>query len=244
MFGRLRLNKKILSLLTSALTLVFVAGSAAAQGQYIGGSIGIDASWPNCSQSLPRAGFGIVGVTGGKNFSQNPCFKAQASRFTNLSLYTNTGYPGQSYAAPYQNAPRQCAPSDAICMAYNYGYNAAQYALNYANSQGVASSTWWLDVETMNTWINDTAQNQSSLQGQIDALKAAGVVTVGIYSTTAQWGTITGGWQNGLPSWGATTWTTAKQAATYCKGHEFTGGPSYLMQYLPRKDRLDYNVAC
>jgi hypothetical protein len=237
------MRSKLLSLIVPVIAILFATGVASAQGQYIAGSTGVDVSWPNCSASIPNTSFGIVGVTGGKNFSQNPCLKAEASHFSNLSVYTNTGYPGASYAQAYVNSPRTCVPADLSCIAYNYGYNAGQYAFQYAQGQGITSATWWLDVETMNTWISDTAQNKSSLQGQLDALKDAGVATVGVYSTTAQWGTITGGWQNGLPSWGATTWQNAKQAATYCHGHEFTGGPSYLMQYTPKRS-LDQNVAC
>jgi hypothetical protein len=234
---------KLSSLILTLVAIVFATGTAAAQGQYVSGTVGTDVSWPNCSSRIPPSSFGIVGVNGGKNFTQNPCFKAQASQFGNLSLYANTGYPGQSTGLSYQNSPLVCAATDTGCLAYNYGYNAGQYALSYAQNSGVKASTWWLDTETMNTWTSDQAQNRSSLQGETDALKAAGVTTVGVYSTTAQWGTITGGWKNGLPSWGATTWTTAKQAATYCNGHEFTGGPSYLMQYTPKRG-LDQNYAC
>jgi hypothetical protein len=238
------LKKKFLLSLSIALAVLFSGGLAAAQGQYVSGTVGTDVSWPNCTAKISSNGFGIVGVTGGKGFSQNNCVKAEASKFTNISLYANTGYPGQSYGLNYQNSPRACSASDLTCLAYNYGYNSGQYAYNYALSSGVAIvPTWWLDVETMNTWTSDTQQNQASLQGEADALKAAGAGTIGAYSTTAQWKTITGGWQNGWPSWGATTWTTAKQAATYCKGHEFTGGPSYLMQFLPKRS-LDQNYAC
>lgn len=227
-----------------AIIIMSTAGVTSALGQYASGSVGTDVSWPNCSASIPKgSAFGIVGVTGGKNFSPNPCLKAEAANFSNLSLYVNTGYPGQSYALPYQSAPKACPSTDLNCLAYNYGYNAGLYALQQAQNQGAGSNTWWLDVETMNTWTADTAQNINSLQGMIDSLKDAKVGTIGIYSTTAQWGTVTGGWKNLLPSWGATTWNTAKQAATYCKGHEFTGGPSYLMQFTPKRG-LDQNVAC
>jgi hypothetical protein len=226
----------------SAVMLFVNSGSAAALGPYIAGTTGVDVSYPNCSASIPRVSFGIVGVTGGKAFSGNPCLVKQSTRFNNLSLYVNIGYPGLSYAMQYQNSPNACTASDQNCLAYNYGYNAGLYAANYAKSQGVWSNTWWQDVETMNTWMNDTAQNQQSIQGQRDALVVAGANTVGVYSTTYQWGVITGGWQNLWPSWGATTWRTAKQAATYCSGHQFTGGQSYLMQY--RGKSLDENVAC
>lgn len=235
------MKAKLLTL-TSLVTLLFASGSAAALGQYSSGSTGVDVSWPNCSASIPKASFGIVGVTGGLNFTKNSCLKAEASHFTNLSLYTNTGYPGKSTGLNYQSAPKACDTSDLDCLAYNYGYNAAQFAFNYAQNSGVYANTWWLDVETMNSW-SSVDENKGSLQGQIDALKDSGINTVGIYSTTYQWGVITDGWQNNLPSWGATTWTQARQAAKYCHGHEFTGGPSYLMQYTPKRS-LDRDVAC
>jgi hypothetical protein len=234
---------KLISLFTFAAAVIFAGGVAAAQGQYVTGSTGVDVSWPNCSASVPKASFGIVGVTGGKAFTGNTCLRSEASNFGNLSLYINTAWPGQSYGLPYQNSPKACDPTNPNCLAYNYGYNAGLYALQYAQNQGVNSNTWWLDVETMNSWSGDTAQNINSLQGTIDSLRDATVGTVGVYSTTAQWTTITGGWKNLLPSWGATTWTTAKQAATYCHGHEFTGGPSYMMQFSPKRG-LDQDYAC
>jgi hypothetical protein len=114
-------------------------------------------------------------------------------------------------------------------------------AVSYAASLGLSSKTWWLDVETGNTWNTDTTQNQNSLQGERDALVNSGATTVGVYSTTAQWDEVTGSWQNGWPNWGATTWRTAKQAKTYCTGHEFTGGPTYLIQFT---GTLDQDYAC
>jgi hypothetical protein len=233
--------KKLLVSISALLsTVLFATNSAAALGQYKSGTTGIDVSWPNCSASISKVVFGVVGVTGGTAYSNNTCLATEAGHFTNLSLYVNTAWYDQS---PHVNAtsPKACAAGDANCLAYNYGYNAGLDALNYANAQGVHSSTWWLDVETENTWNGNTTQNQNSLQGESDALRANGVTTVGAYSTTAQWGTITGGWQNGWPNWGATTWTTAKQAAKYCAGHQFTGGPTYLIQFT---GKLDQDYAC
>jgi len=238
-----KVKKTVLTLIAALAAILFVnVLPVAAQGIYLSGSGGVDISYPNCTAKIPSVSFGVVGVTGGINFQPNNCLAAEASKFANLSLYANTGYPGQSYGLKYQNAPRACTASDLACLAYNYGYNAGQYAVNYAAGQGVSSSTWWLDVETMNTWTPDTAQNIQSLQGEYDALRAGGISTIGVYSTTAQWGSITGGWKNGLPGWGATTWTTAKQAAKYCTGHEFTGGPTWLIQYRGRT--LDQDYAC
>jgi hypothetical protein len=237
--------KKIISVLVIGLAtfLVFATGVASAQSPYVSGSTGIDASWPNCSANLSGVTFGIVGVTDGTGYSTNPCIASEAAYFSNLSLYVNTGWDDQS-SHINASSPKVCAPGDENCLAYNYGYDAGLYAVAAAQNAGVKSSNWWLDVETGNTWNSNTTQNQNSLQGEYDALSASGAITIGVYSTTAQWDSITGTWKNNWPSWGATTWTTAKQAQTYCTGHEFTGGPSYLMQYIPKRSSVDQDVAC
>ena len=235
------MQKKLIALIGLASAYIFmVSGAAAAQGVYASGTTGTDVSYPNCSARISKTAFGVVGVTGGLSYSYNGCLAAEASHFSNLSLYMNTGWNSQS---PHINAlnPRLCGAGDNNCLAYNYGYNAALDAINYAASQTVRSSAWWLDVETSNTWNSDTNQNRNSLQGSYDALVSNGAATVGAYSTTAQWQTITGGWLNGWPNWGATTWSTPRQAAAYCKGHQFTGGLTYLIQY---KGKLDQDYAC
>jgi len=209
--------------------LLVAGGTVAAQGVYQSGTTGVDISFPNCSAAIPKAAFGVVGVTHGLAYSYNDCLSAQARQFSNLSLYINTGWYDQS-AHINPTSPLVCVAGDSNCLAYNYGYNAAVDAANYAKAQGVWSSMWWLDVETENSWNANVIQNQNSLLGARKALLDNGAGTVGAYSTTAQWQTITGGWKNGWPNWGASTWNTAKQAAKYCKGHEFTGGPTYLIQ--------------
>jgi hypothetical protein len=222
---------------------LLAAGLAVAQGQYTSGTTGVDVSYPNCSATLPVTAFRIVGVSDGLGYSTNPCIATEAAGGGNLALYVNTGW---NSASSHINAtsPKVCVAGDNNCLAYNYGYNAGLYALAAANLAGVHAATWWLDVETANTWNTNVVQNQSSLQGEHDALLANAVTTVGVYSTTAQWQTITGSWINGWPGWGATTWTSAKQAQTYCTGHQFTGGPSYLMQYKARTSKLEQDVAC
>jgi hypothetical protein len=234
--------KKRFSILAATLVaILFVGvGVASAQGIYKSGTTGLDVSYPNCKALIPKVSFGVVGVTSGLFYSYNQCLAAEASHFSNLSLYLNTGWYSQStHINP--SSPKLCAANDPNCLAYNYGYNAALDALNYARAQAISSSTWWLDVEAANSWSTATAQNQNSLQGSYDALVNNGITTVGVYSTTAQWQSITGGWQNGWPNWGASTWRTAKQAATYCSGHQFTGGLTYLIQF---SGKLDQDYAC
>lgn len=215
---------------------------AAASPFYQTGGVGIDISYPNCSTKLPAASFGIVGVNGGRVYNYNPCLAAQAKKFSDLSLYINTGL-NASQDSPYYVAA-QAGCGDPLCAAYNYGYAAAVDSMKYATSQGISSTKWWLDVETENTWNSDVAQNRQSIQGAYDALIASGASLVGAYSTTYQWGVITGGWKNNWPNWGATTWTTAKQAKTYCTGHEFTGGPTLLIQFADRKSKVSQDLAC
>lgn len=235
---------RTLKLVIVALFLAaIVTPRASASSFYQTGSVGVDVSYPNCNTTLPKAAFGIVGVTGGLVYSHNNCLAAQASKFSNLSLYVNTGLNASS-ASPYYAATLESCGGDPLCAAYKYGYNAAVDALAYANSQNVKSDRWWLDVETENTWNADVMQNRQSIQGAYDALRAHGAALVGVYSTTAQWKEITGGWQNDWPSWGATTWTTAKQAAKYCKGHEFTGGPTLLIQFRSKQSKVSQDVAC
>jgi hypothetical protein len=225
-------------------SLLLISQSVSAQGQYLTGSTGIDVSWPNCNTSIPKVVFGIVGVTNGAGYSTSPCLAQEASHFPlNLSFYVNTGWYNQS-SHINSTSPKVCTTGDNNCLAYNYGYNAGEYAYNAAIIANVHSLSWWLDVETINTWNSDVLQNQNSIEGEHDSLISHGATMVGIYSTTAQWQSITGGWQNNWPSWGATTWTSAPQAQSYCTGHRFTGGPSYLMQYKSKKSQLDQDVAC
>ena len=236
--------KKVLSFITAlAAGVLLLTQTAGASTWYTAGSNGGDVGYPNCSTKVPTLDFGVVGVTGGLVYSHNGCLLSEAGKFNNLSFYVNTGLNTSSSSAYYVKAQSGCN-GDVNCAAYNYGYNAAMDAINYASSQGVASGRWWLDTETSNTWSSSAVQNQQSLQGEYDGLLANGAAMVGVYSTTAQWQTITGGWQNNWPSWGATTWTTARQAQTYCTGHQFTAGPSLLMQYKSRQSKIDQDVAC
>ena len=239
---KLKLSTLVSTTLGSIVASLLLFGSSAfAQGIYTSGNVGTDVSWPNCSASISATyKFGIVGVTNGTGYSTSPCLAAEATHFTNLSLYANTGwYSGSTHVTA--TIPKLCSAGDNNCLAYNYGYNAGLYAYDAAAGVNVHSTTWWLDVENGNTWSTDTLQNQNSLQGEYDALLARGVTTIGAYSTTAQWNAITSNWINNWPGWGATTVKTANQAKTYCSGHQFTGGATWLIQF---RGSLDQDYAC
>jgi hypothetical protein len=229
--------------LALAVFVVFAmgAGQVTALGVYPRGATGTDVSWPNCQASpAGNNAFGIVGMTGGLNFKPNPCLYLETRWFVSPDLYMNTGYPGLEAARQYSAYPRRCRPADEMCLAYNYGFNAAAYALLYAASQTVHASTWWLDVETENSWSDNLQANRMALQGTIDAIKHGTLFpTIGVYATQLQWEQITGGWKNGLPNWVGTDSANRNDAIAACHGNDFTAGGTQLTQYVLKLDH-DY----
>jgi len=227
---------------------------------------GYDVSFPQCTARLPsRPGFAIVGVNDGRAFTANPCLASEyawattstATNEPHVSFYANTGNPGP-VAAPTHwppagtKTPRACDGSWSESCAYDYGWNAAQDSFQDATAAHVvqpADAPWWLDVETANSWSNDTGTNRATLQGAIVALKAAGVGSIGIYSTASMWSEITGAVSpdspfnnpfRALPNWvpGA---RSAKDAPNLCS-RTFTGGPVKFVQYPT--SGLDGDYAC
>lgn len=247
--GNIRFGNWKKVLIFSALVgfgLILFHHAVAAKSLYQAGSTGVDVSWPpsNCSAKPPGyASFGIVGVTGGLNFVQNNCLYRQSHQFNQLSLYINTGYPGTAKAKKFTSVSKSCPYTNLPCLPYNYGYSAAEYALLYADSQNVTSNTWWLDVETMNSWSENVKDNQASIQGAIDAINKGNIFrpNIGIYSTPRQWKIITGGWKNKMPAWIGTGSSYRKDAKAACLDPPFTGGENVLSQYVLE---LDHDFSC
>jgi hypothetical protein len=241
-------------------------GSNAGHGGHGGGgggggqTVGYDISWPQCGSAYPPSPkFGIVGVNGGKVFSANSCLASEivwAGGATG-QLYANTGNPGPALSSFWpsgQTTPRYCDPSnlDTADCAFDYGYNAAQDSFNTANAAyaqlgltvSPAATRWWLDVETGNSWRTDTSKNVAALQGEVAFLhSAAGVASIGVYSTQYQWNTITGGSLafNANPSWVAGA-SSLKAAQDRCALPSFTGNANVYTQY-PYQG-FDANFAC
>ena len=191
-----------------------IGTTAVALGRY-----GNDISWPQCGGAFPaKAGFGIVGVNGGRPFTQNACLSAEWQW-----ALSNKGAP-----AYYMNLSNPGTTDPA-----GYGASAAAYALNYASSATGASSAvshvWWIDVETANTWSSNQSQNVAVIQGALTYLKQHTAKAVGVYSTGYQWGVITGGVRLGAPVWAAGA-SSAASAPSSC-GTGFTGKPVKVVQY-------------
>jgi hypothetical protein len=225
-----------------------------------------DVSYPQCGAALPRdADGGIVGVNGGRVYSANPCLAAQwawATKGTSYApaLYANTANPGPAHSSFWptgQAEPMVCDGSNSVGCSYDYGWNAARDSFATAEAAGIAGPgafTWWLDVETGNSWQTleaeygqtPTAQanDRAALAGAVAALRAEGVSTVGVYSTGYQWQQITGGSGSQFadqPVWVAGT-GSARQARTNCGSTSFTGGPVLLAQYA--RSGYDADLHC
>ncbi|HLX78010.1 MAG TPA: hypothetical protein VKR27_03935 [Acidimicrobiales bacterium] len=164
----------------------------------------------------PKSGISIIEVAGWLDNAYNSCLAAEVAWAKsagtapyNLYLFMNA--PDTSAAATQMSAsgPKGTCSTEPtsqqdLCRAYNYGFNGAAKALTYATTKNVESSLWWLDIEgtslssTANSnfsagqyWSRFTHLNDATIQGAIDALRAAGI-QVGLYSTSVQYPTIAG----------------------------------------------------
>ena len=252
------------------------------------------------SSSLPSSSpFSVIEVAGWLIGSGNSCLAAEAAWASaaagpsgaRYSLYLFTNSPDQSggAAALDANGPAgQCATlassAQAACLAYNYGYRGAAAAFSFAASVGVSSSLWWLDVEGSNLspnqwsnfsageyWSSSTALNDATIQGSLDALRAAGA-TVGIYSSSVQYPTIAGNYVPSgaqVPLWVAgAPWTNPPYSESglsgptvlsgWCAGTSgysntypsdlFAGGVPWVLQETPGTEAspsgIDPDYAC
>ena len=235
---------------------------------------GNDVSWPQCSTHKSLHGgqaFGIVGVNGGLANTTNPCFAQELSWATaskggtsqpKASLYVNTANPGDITPAvadwPKDNIDvltgavdqdpyGSCTGANDTACAWQYGYNMANLDFNTRGVASPSTYTWYLDVETGNSWTNSTAKNVADLEGMTAYFSGVGGAKVGLYSTSYQWQQIAGTVSStsslaGLPSWlpGASSLSSAQ---ANCKLPGLTvGSQVVLTQFVSRQ--TDYDVSC
>ncbi len=232
---------------------------------------GNDIGWPQCGGAYPHGqAFGIVGLNDGLANNWNPCLADElawanassgATKLPLASLYVNTADPGQVVlTANIQDWPAAgadggpygtCDGTDTTACSWAYGWERATadiQMLRSATGAGASTYSWWLDVETGNTWESGTADalpnNTADLEGMVAAFTDAGG-TVGIYSTSYQWGVITGGTSTTsslykLPNWipGARTQSAAQ---SNCSLTSFTGGTVQIADWF---GRYDGDVSC
>ncbi len=191
-----------------------------------------------------------------------------------VQLYVNTANPGEVISEittwPKSNTDKTgfttsnphnvCTGANDMACSWQYGWNRAVEAnldrfVPAAKAVGIDSSaglyTWWLDVETMNTWQSGSpealARNSATLEGMTSYYKAQGA-QVGLYSTAYQWGTIVGNSVgassnlNGLGNW-RPSGASLSNAKANCSVDPLTsGGFISLTQYVVKN--LDNNHSC
>ncbi len=159
--------------------------------------------------------------------------------------------------------------SNDLPCSWQYGWNRAVEAVDQrfapaARELGLspdpADYTWWLDVETMNSWQRSgpdaRARNTAAIEGMRQFLLAEGA-RVGLYSTHLQWNRIVGSTLTnrttrnspavGAYLIGADTWlagaSDAADAERRCAtATGLSGGQVTLVQFISRN--LDVNVSC
>jgi hypothetical protein len=213
------------------------------------GGIGYDVSLYQCGRSLPaNHAFAIVQVSGGAiNSPQpNPCYVQEANwAGLNRSAYIFMNSLPSPAPPESLSGPAGTCNGNVGCQSYNFGWHWAVHWVDYSRSVRVDPPLWWLDVEVARSGtdygmlVGRTASNDSVIAGAIAGLRASGVVA-GIYSTSYQWGLITGSTPNypGIPLWipGAQAQTGPGYSATnYCAsptyGPRFAGGVAVLVQF-------------
>ena len=238
-------------------------------------TVGYDVSHPQCGSVLPTGqAFGIVGVNGGTAAKVNPCLATELRWAAGSSgavpaqpkvqLYVNTANPGQvidqvtTWPTTGANRYGACTGSNSAACSYQYGQQRAAndvqaYFAPAARAAGISSGpagyTWWLDVETGNTWQTGSraalARNRATLEGMADYFTSVGA-RVGLYSTARQWSRIVGtvpatSTLRPLSSWLAGA-STLNGARLNCSWTPLTGGPVLLAQFV--SGGLDGDVSC
>lgn len=264
------------ALLITGLALIagVLAMPAAAQAAVVEG--GYDLSYPQCGTTLPTGqAFGVVGVNGGLATTANGCLSTELSWAWHSSgavvsqpkaqVYLNTANPGEirnqvstwpsSGNTPYGT----CTGGNTNACSWQYGWQRAQNSVTNiftpaATNAGVATDpaayTWWLDVETTNTWQSGSSQaqtrNKATLEGMTAYVTLHGGM-VGIYSTSTQFHQIAGYPSSGSTLYHVDSWlagaSSASGAETNCtKPPLLAGGHVLLAQYVV--SGLDHDVSC
>ena len=234
--------------------------------------VGYDISYPQCGRLYPLTfAFAIVGVNGGRVYSQNPCLGPGGDRSQlawagpEAELYFNTGNPGPRISRYWPNGqadPRACDTDDdpgedTLDCSFVYGWNAAEYA--YATAlRAYVDLGWleadeerlprgtaiWLDVEPANSWRFDPDLNVAALEGAVAYLESMEVERIGFYSTPRLWGRITGGTDrfSDYPAWHAGARDRADAERRCLEEPAFTGGQLAMVKWV--ENGLDANVRC
>jgi hypothetical protein len=209
-------------------------------GEYGGGPTTSELHWAWAStgnSKLPQAALYVNTADPGSGVADWP------KNNTDLNGGSELPSPTNPNSDPYG----ACTGSDSPACAWQYGWDRAvqdvDWLVSAAKQVGVASTAstyrWWLDVETGNSWETGTsglANNVADLQGMVAAFTAvtAAGASAGIYSTSYQWGQITGG-STAVSLKGLNDWIPGARklsdAQSHCSLTGFTG-PVMITQWF------------
>jgi hypothetical protein len=242
----MRLALRLLVIATTALVAVLaVPGTASAAPT----RVGYDVSYPQCGGTLPSArAFAVVGVNGGLSTKANPCLATQLSwawqangslapQQPAAQLYLNTANPGEvrdqvtTWPASGSTPYGRCDGANSAACSWQYGWERAEHSVTRFFTPAAAearvdgrpaSYTWWLDVETVNTWQSGSsdalARNRATLEGMTAYLLDRGG-EVGLYSTNLQWSRIVGTVPTTSNLAGTNTWLAGATAPAGAKSN-------------------------
>jgi len=271
------MRRRLWSLLGAGVAAVAVVCGLPATGAWAAPSpVGYDVSYPQCGADLPSGqAFAVVGVNGGRATTANPCLTEQlqwAGRSTGaangqppIQLYINTANPGELRNA-IDTWPRfgstpygSCDFGNTLACSWQYGWERARTTVEdifapAAQAAGLdpdpARYTWWLDVETGNTWQSGSAaaltRNRGALAGTAAYIRARGG-RPGLYSSPTQWRQIAGDVIDSSALYRLDSWVAGASleadAAAACDRPPLVGGARVVMaQYVAGNQ--DRNLAC
>ncbi len=151
-----------------------------------------------------------------------------------------------------------CSSNNPTACAWQFGWNQAdldvqdrfESGANNAHVDAVPGHyTWWLDVETGNSWESGSdgqQRNIAVLQGMVKYLNIYGA-KAGLYSTSYQWGKIAGTTSTGTPLDGLDSWLPGAKSQTAAKNNcsqssLTVGGKVTTTQFISQN--LDYDLSC
>lgn len=218
---------------------------------------GQDVSWPQCPTSFPGKGYGlpmpssnarfvVIGVSGGRGFTRNPCLGYQVAwaRAHHMlgAVYTVPSYPSAAELKAY-GARGPYGTRTLLARLKNVGWSQARATLQAVHAHRMTAPTIWVDVEPVRSrpWSSSTTRNNAVLRGMIDGFRISHH-NPGIYSNRSGWASITGNARYGVPEWRTVGQTGRARALATCNATSLQGGPIAMVQYWT--STADYDVAC
>jgi hypothetical protein len=232
------------------------ASPSSASNLYYSGN-GYDTSYPQCTATSAPTGFAIIGLGHGRPFTTNTCAPSEAALAggASKSFYFNTGYALAYAKSDYADCTTLSASEygtisghlqSQMRAAWAIGCSESEYAMTVA-PVGITPVAWWADIETGNSWSNNTVLNQATIDGIVYELHTSGA-PVGVYSTPSMWRQITGtGYVNSGINADWQTGITTCPLAGFTLTSSMTTAPIWIIQNGTSKFgsvNFDIDAAC